>query len=78
MMLRLIPKEMHKIRLHSPTVEKNVSVLTFFRNVINEDGGTPGFDGLAFFTIRFLDKESCARCSALNVSFTEDVACKVH
>lgn len=53
--------------------------LTFLRNVINEDGGTPGFDVLAVFaeTLSVL-KDSCARCNALKVSFTEDVACTVY
>lgn len=48
------------------------------RNVIREEGGIPGFDELAFLTMTFPDKDSCARCSALNVSFTEVVACRVH
>lgn len=53
-----------------------VSVLTFVRNVINDEGGTPGFDVLAFLTMTFPDMESCALYRALNVSFTEVVACK--
>lgn len=52
--------------------------LTFLRNVINEDGGTPGFDVLAVLTIMLSAiKDCCACCSAFNDSFTEDVACKV-
>ena len=63
------------VRLDKSNLVK-VSVLTFVRNVINDEGGTPGFDVLAFLTITFSDMESCALYSALNVSFTEVVSCK--
>lgn len=64
------------MKLHKLS-SKEISVLTCLRNVINEDGGTPGFDVLAVLTTMLsVIKESCARCNAFNVPFREDLACK--
>lgn len=49
---------------------------TFFRNVISEEGGNPGFDALAVeITMPSDSSEARAWCRAFNVSFTADETC---
>lgn len=49
---------------------------TFLMNDINEDGGTPGFDEAACFTLTLSEpSDLLALCSASNNSFEDDEFC---
>ena len=49
---------------------------TFLMNDINDDGGTPGFDEAACFTLTLSEpSDSLALCSASNILFEADEFC---
>jgi hypothetical protein len=49
---------------------------TFLTNDINDDGGTPGFDEAACFTLTLSEpSDLLARCRASNICFEADEFC---
>jgi len=54
----------------------SISGFTFLMNDINEDGGTPGFDEAACFTLTLPEpSDLLALCSASNIFFEADEFC---
>jgi hypothetical protein len=54
----------------------SISGFTFLMNDINEDGGTPGFDEAACFTLTLSEpSDLLALCSASNIVFEVDEFC---
>lgn len=54
----------------------SISGFTFLMNDINEDGGTPGFDEAACFTLTLSEpSDLLALCSASNIFFDADEFC---
>lgn len=54
----------------------SISGFTFLMNDINEDGGTPGFDEAACFTLTLSEpSDLLALCSASNIFFEADEFC---
>lgn len=54
----------------------SISAFTFLMNEINEDGGTPGFDEAACFTLTLSEpSDLLALCSASNSFFESEEFC---